>query len=99
MEVKPHRSPTPRKLRLWKLNTKETQSRGGSKKPSMLEARTPKTKTKTSKTSAECSRSSDSDYRRPVVKEEALPPVVGRTWLTKSKFLYNLSSLVSLNLL
>ena len=102
MEVKPHRSPTPRKLRLWKLNTKETQSRGGSKKPSMLEARTPKTKTKTSKTktsktSAECSRSSDSDYRRPVVKEEALPPVVGRTWPAKSKFLYNLSSLVSSN--
>ena len=50
----------------------------------MLETRTPKTKTKTSKTSAERSRNSDSDSRRPVVKEEALAPVVGRTWLTKS---------------
>ena len=59
----------------------KTQSRGSSKKPSMLETKTAKT------SSAERSRSSDSNSRRPMVKEEALTPVVGRTWLTKSKFL------------
>ena len=81
MEAKHSRSPTWQKLMWWKLNTKKTQHSGRDKKPSMLETRTAKTNL------VESSRGSVSNSRRPVVKEEALTPVVGRTWLTKSKFL------------
>ena len=57
---------------------KETQCSESKKKPSVLETRTSKTNTE------ESSHSSDSDSRRPVVKEEVLAPLVGRTRLTKS---------------
>jgi len=58
---------------------KKTQCSGSKKKPSVLETRTSKTNT-----AEKSSHSSDSDSRRPVVKEEVLAPLVGRTRLTKS---------------
>ena len=63
---------------LWKLKAKETQHNESDEKPSELETGTAKTN------SAESSHSSVSDSRRPVVKEEVLAPLVGRTRLTKS---------------
>ena len=77
--AKHSRSPTQGKLTWWKQNAKETQCSGSDKKPNVLETGTTRTN------SAESSRGSVSDSRRPPVKVGGPHPYVWKDiWLTKS---------------
>ena len=91
VEAKHSRSPTRWNLRWWKLDVKKTQRRGRDTKPSMLESGTAKT------ISAESSRGSVSDSRRPPIGVGSPHPYGWKDIWLKNLNSFSFSFLVSLN--